>query len=244
MSATPAAAETQTPAPDEAAALVAQGLAQLSELAQIGMTFARALGRIAQDAVEQANGETPEPTPALNDAALAFSRVSRAVRMTVGLQAKIVRDRQARADRIATEKAVKDAEDARVLEERRVKANMRRAVTRYVVQTAIEAEERDADETDRLFEGLDARLHEIGDDPLDFEEIHVKDTAYAIARDLGVDPGPDWWQEGWQYSPPPRNPSPERGRMGPVAKQREDGVTDLSGSGAASAPPPQTPRSG
>jgi hypothetical protein len=206
MTAAPAAAEIEAPATDPAAELVACGLAQLAELAGIGMTFARALGRIAQAAVEQADGETPEPTPELNDAALAFSRISRAVRMTVGLQAKIVRERQARADRIAAELAVKDAEEAQILEERRAKANLRKAMTRFIVQTAIEAEERDEDELDQLFEGLDARLGEIGDDPLDFEEVHVESTAYAIAQDLGVDPGPDWWEEGWQISPPPTQP--------------------------------------
>jgi hypothetical protein len=202
---TAAAEPAQTPAPDEAAAAIAQGLAHLAELAQIGMSFARALGRVAQAAVEQADGGAPEPTPELADAALAFSRVARAVRMTVGLQAKIVRDRQARADRIAADKAARDEEEAVILQERRAKATLRKAMTRFIVQTAIEAEERDEDEVDDLFAGLDARLAEYGDDPLDFEEVHVKSTAWAIAKALGVDPGPDWWEEGWQFqSPPPR----------------------------------------
>jgi hypothetical protein len=77
-------------------------------------------------------------------------------------------------------------------------------MTRFIVQTAIEAEERDEDELEQLFAGLDARLAEYGDDPLGFEEVHVKATAWAIAKDLGVDPGPEWWEDGWRFSPPPQ----------------------------------------
>jgi hypothetical protein len=267
---TPAPAPAPAPAPDAAAALTARGLARLDELADIGMTFARALGRIAQAAVAAAETETPEPTPELNDAALAFARVARAVRMTVGLQAKIDRERQARADRLAAEQAEKDAEEAVVLEERRATANLRRAMTRFIVQTAIEAEERDEDEVEQLFEGLDARLAEYGDDPLDFEAVHVESTAYAIAKDLGVDPGPDWWEEGWQIqSPPPTQRGGGGGEERRLAQRagcdrqgfgdrREERLSEaeagpngggggeegLSGSGGAPAPRPQAPRSG
>jgi hypothetical protein len=235
MSQAAAAAENTTSALDEAAEMVACGLAQLSELAGIGMAFARALGRIAEAAIEAApEGEAPEVTPQLSDAALAFSRISRAVRMTVGLQSRILRDRQARADRLAAEKAVKDAEEAEMLHERRVKGNLRRAMTRFIVQTAIEAEERDDEDWDRLVEGLDERLGQLGEDGLAFEHIHVKDTAYAIAKDLGLDPGEDWWREKWLIDPPPA--AAAAGGGGP--RSGGGGYTEPTGSGAASATPP------
>ena len=236
------AASTANPAPatDPAAEAMARALAHLDELAGIGMTFAHALGRIAQAAVDEADGETPGMAPGLADAALAFSHVSRAVRMTVGLQAKILRERQARADRLAADKAVKDAEAAQILEERRAKGGLRRAMTRFIVRTAIEAEEREEDEVDRLFEGLNARIAEIGDDGLDFEDVHIKDTAFAIAKDLGADPGSEWWEEGWGISSPP----PKRSFGGGGPRSGGGGKEGLAGSGAASDPPPQMAPSG
>jgi len=207
--ATPETADA--PAPDPFADEARWELAAAREVGEIGLTFARALGRIAQTAIDQAGGETPEMTPQLADASLAFSRVSRAVRMAVGLHAKILRQRQARADRKAAEKAVQDAEAAAELEDRRDTGRLRRAMSRFIAGTAVEAEEREAPEAERLFAELDARLYGDGQDDADYDQIDVKGLAYEICQDLGIDPGPDWWEEAWGINA--RDPSPGRGRI-------------------------------
>jgi hypothetical protein len=100
-------------------------------------------------------------------------------------------------------------------------------MSRFIAGTAVEAEEREAPEAERLFAELDARLYGDGQDDADYDQIDVKATAWAICQDLGIDPGPDWWEEAWGINA--RDPSPGRGRKGPVrGSEREDGVTDLT----------------
>jgi hypothetical protein len=129
--------------------------------------------------------------------------MARAVRMTVGLHAKIRKDRQAREEKQAADQAVLDEAAAEALEDRRRTGNLRRAMTRYIAQTAIEAEERDAPESERLLTRLDERLDHGRPDALDFEHVDVKSFAYALCREMGVDPGPDWWMDGWGIDAPP-----------------------------------------
>jgi hypothetical protein len=84
MSAAPAPAETDpdSPAPWERALLDRQ-LERLDELADMGMALAREIQRRATTAAPDAD---------ITHAAIDFARVSRAVRMTLALQSKLVRD--------------------------------------------------------------------------------------------------------------------------------------------------------
>jgi hypothetical protein len=66
--------------------MLQRGLEVLGELAELGLRMSRAIAR-------QATGEASDPEPAFQgDLPLAFSRVSRAVRMAVLLQAKLIQD--------------------------------------------------------------------------------------------------------------------------------------------------------
>ena len=169
-------------------------------------------------------GATPQETPMTPaeaaEAAKGFDRAARAVRQSIALQARILDQRRARQERREAARAAEAAEAEAVLADRRLTGRLRRSMAHFIAQTAIEAQEREPEEVERLMEGLDARL--AGGDDADFDQIHVKNTAFAICQDLGVDPGAEWWMEGWGIS---SDPSPARGRMGPVPKEREDGVT-------------------
>ena len=121
------------------------------------MELAELTASKAKEALAQAaDDDAPQPKAGI-DPVLAFSRIARAVRMTVGLHAKIRKDRQARAEKQAAEQAVQDEAAAEALEARRRQGRLRRATTHYIVTTAIEAEEREAPEVERLIEGRRAR---------------------------------------------------------------------------------------
>jgi hypothetical protein len=193
---------------DPFAEAMAWQLAALRELGDLCLELARLAAGKAK-AVLMAEEAAPEPEKAAApDPVRRFERIARAVRLCVGLHDKLLHRRQARTDRLATERAVRDAAAAEKLEDRRLTGGLRRAMTHFIVETAIEAEERDRETVDRLFQGLEARLLQIGEDPADFDEIHVKQTAYAIAKDIGADPGPDWWMDGWGIEVPAPRPTP------------------------------------
>jgi hypothetical protein len=178
----------------------------LREVGELCLRLARLSGEKAEAALA-----APDPAPAATaarvpDPVLAFARLTRAVRMTVGLHARLRTQAQLRRERRAADAAERAAETAEALEDRRRTGRLRRAMTRFIVSTALEAEERDPRETDRLVEALDARLAAFGADDADLAALPVKDAARALAEDLGIDPGPDWWRDGWGIEPAPRPP--------------------------------------
>jgi hypothetical protein len=185
---------------DSFAEAMAWQLAAVRELGDLCLGLARLTAAKAQAMLAADDAPGPE-TPAA-DPVRRFERIARAVRLSVNLHDKLLHRRQARADRLDAEQAVRDAAAAEKLDDRRLTGGLRRAMTHFIVETAIEAEERDRETVDRLFQGLEARLLQIGEDPADFDEIHVKATAYAIAKDIGADPGPDWWMDGWSIETP------------------------------------------
>jgi hypothetical protein len=194
---------------DPFAEAMAWQLAALRELGDLCLELARLAAGKAK-AVLMAEEAAPEPEKAAApDPVRRFERIARAVRLCVGLHDKLLHRRQARTDRLA---AVRDAAAAEKLEDRRLTGGLHRAMTHFIVETAIEAEERDRETVDQMFRGLEARLIQIGEDPADFDEIHVKSTAYAIAKDIGADPGRDWWFDGWKIEVPEPWPEPEPDR--------------------------------
>ncbi|MDB5434187.1 MAG: hypothetical protein JWR47_444 [Phenylobacterium sp.] len=123
-----------------------QRLAMLRELSEIGMRLARGVERQA---------ETPET--ASGDLGLAFSRIARAVRQTLALEARLKGEREAR---VQEERAMRDQQLARAT---RSSIGRRSKLVRRAVGQAIEA---DAGEHDfeQLFDDLDERLADREDD--------------------------------------------------------------------------------
>src|SRR5271155_4814397 len=125
------------------------------ELAQIGLTLAR---RLVDD-----DGQAAE-------IALAYSRIARAVRMSLALEAMIEGDVQVRHERVRREKRSQDTMDRidRVCENQET--------LRSVVREAIEADGAERSERERLYGALD----EVLADEHDWEAIEDLSLAEAV----------------------------------------------------------------
>jgi hypothetical protein len=197
-----------------------QRLAMLRELSEIGMRLARGVERQA---------ETPET--ASGDLGLAFSRIARAVRQTLALEARLKGEREAR---VQEERAMRDQQLARAT---RSSIGRRSKLVRRAVGQAIEA---DAGEHDfeQLFDDLDERLADREDD--DFLDRPVSELVARICKDLGVTVDWSLWKdEDWALAesaarakPPPDDaPGPDlTGDLTPAARPRAAGTPNwLSG---------------
>jgi hypothetical protein len=193
----PSTAQAEPPAPAGAAArgLIERQLWVLGRLAEAGLNVALAIERQAMAA---ADAEDPEAAPAgrvvEGDIALAYSRAARAVRLTVALQAKLVKDLQALDEGLARKRRGDQVNASRALEASQA---ARKARVERIVERVIQAETFDEGEVDRLTEAAYERL--------DHDEIYgdllarpVSEILALICRDLGL--SPDWSrlaEEAW-----------------------------------------------
>jgi hypothetical protein len=120
---------------------------------------------------------------AAGDLALSFSRIARAVRQTVALEARLDQDRQAAAAELAKRRA-RDA---------REHAYRHRMKVRGLVERAIDAEATGA-EAENLLGDLDERLED-ADDLAGFADRPVAEIVQHICRELDVTPPPALWDE-------------------------------------------------
>lgn len=179
--------------PDPAVVRAEERLAFLRELTEIGMELARGLR-------EQAASGVADPKPGKSPAET-FDRLSRAIRLTITLEAKtdealsdlkagVVRERQGRRIK-AAEQAESDA---------KTKHGVRSHQAFCRVLTVIDAESQDEEDFDGLIEALNERLAE---DPAyeDFGERPLREVVERLCRDLGLNPdwsrwaGEDWDDE-------------------------------------------------
>jgi hypothetical protein len=139
----------------------------LGELAELGMSLARDLHGRALAA------DTPK---AVVDLGIAFHRISRSVRQTLALEAKLDRDREqaARGDRV---EAVRERQ-GRISQ----RADQVRAVTARAIWT-----EAEGDEAERLLNDLDDWL-EVESFARDFADRPIEDLIARVCADLGVTP--------------------------------------------------------
>ena len=170
---------------------VARGLIEpqlqlLAQLAEAGVAIAVALK-------DQATGQS-EVSVTGGDIGLAYSRVSRAVRLSLALQSSLVADLQKMRAAWA-EQTIQDEDDRNTLG-----ADLdcvRKARVERIIERCVEAAQEDAETVDRLVREAGERLDDFDryDDLLSrpFSEI-----VEVICRDLGV--SLDWnglAQEGW-----------------------------------------------
>ena len=108
-------------------ALIERQLWVLGRLAEAGLNVALAIEQQATAAAEAPDAAEPAPTPepgrvVQGDVALAYARASRAVRLTVALQARLIKDLQAldeqaarlrRGEQVEAERARQAMETAR-----------------------------------------------------------------------------------------------------------------------------------
>jgi hypothetical protein len=196
----------------------------IRELRDMGMSLARNLTRrvLAETEAIEAAAEAGEPEPAprrgaVVDPALSFSRISRAVRLTLALEAQThrqIEDAAARRDaraRAANDDGLGDDDlpaDARwedaiagSLTFETVRRNLRRHFyadkdheIRRAVEETIEATSDDPDEVERLRGELTERL----EDEEDVFECRftwpIGEAIALICQDLGIEPDWDRWE--------------------------------------------------
>ena len=182
----------------------------LAELTEIGLDLARALRRRVE---AQAKTWADEPPPTTErDPADAFQRLSRAVRLTVALEARV-----AKALRALIAGEVAAAETRQVETARRADAardQRREAAGEKVLDLMAHAMEAEIDDDEALWdcqEALEERLEE--DEAYEgYIERPLRETVERICADLGL--SPDWslWtddgrDEGWALPPSPRRPA-------------------------------------
>jgi hypothetical protein len=186
----PAAAEPPPASAADARAQIDEQLAMLKRVAEVGMALTLQIEG-------QARGEVPEgqAPAALGDLALAYSRAARALRLTVMLQSRLMRDREGIDGRAEIK-----ARTAAAFEQ------ARRSDPAYVHKTRVERiVERVAREACGEDEAALDRLMTDAVERLDDEDLYgavldrpVGELVALICRDLGLDP--DWArlsEEAW-----------------------------------------------
>lgn len=184
----------------------------LQELAELGMTLARA---VAARAVETGDA----------DLGLAFTRVARAVRQTLALEAKLADGRE----------AVLAGHIQRLAEETAARGRRRKKLVEDAVERAIDAECH-GETAEALFDDLYERLQDPRDDA-DFADRPIGEMIAGICKALGVTPDPRLWEdEDWAIE--------EARRPGPLPQgaRSETGLSASEGGPDIAHPPPNRRR--
>ncbi|MDR3510697.1 MAG: hypothetical protein P4L73_03630, partial [Caulobacteraceae bacterium] len=177
-------------------------LAMVERLAEIGMALAEALLRQVSEP-----GEAPV---AAADAALAYSRIARAVRLTAALGERIER---ALASGAAASGAASPDGSAQALDagraaevtarvKARLRLQLRKEEVRHVAGCAIAAQAREGvtegvgeAEVERLMAGLDERMTDRELDDAAWLERPLGELVARLCRDLGVRYDPRLWED-------------------------------------------------
>ena len=205
---------------DDAPAWARRHLGMLVDLGDMGMVLARNLVRRVTAETEAAEAGEPEDAPPAGrglaiDPALSFTRISRAVRLTIALEARMRREIEAGVFGPANDDApggdapddgaVWDDPIAGSLDLHAIRRNLRRhhyadrdPEIRRAVEETIESTSDDPDEVERLRGELKERLEDEEDV---FEARFTWPIGEAIAlicQDLGIEPDWDRWETpGW-----------------------------------------------
>ena len=170
-------------AADWARPLYQRQIAVVGELAEIGLELARAV----TDQVKAGEAD-------LQAGAMAYARVARAVRLTLMLQARLIKDLQAHDHHHAwlPESALRQAES-----ERDDLADERKACVEHIIERVASRQHDDLDAVERLVEEASERLDQ-DDFYGDLLSRPVSELVDIICKDLGL--SPDWprlAEEAW-----------------------------------------------
>jgi hypothetical protein len=157
----------------------------LTELAEIGIDLARALRR---QVLEASAGRSHD-----NDPGLAFARVSRAVRQTLALEARLEDEDRARTLQAEAERAARRDDEARVRATAQLRDLIHKDEVEEIVARAIEAEGPECD-VEALLADLHERLED-EDDSTAFADHPIGEQVSRICRDLGLTPDWSLWED-------------------------------------------------
>jgi hypothetical protein len=201
---------------DDAPAWARRHLGMLVEIGDMGMVLARNLVRRVTFETEAAEAAAPDAPPpgrgSAIDPALSFTRISRAVRLTIALEARMRRDIEAGVFGPANDDGPGRGDDndddaslgpidyeairqaiAAPIDHGAIKRSKDHDIRRAVEET-IEATYDDPDEVERLTDALTERLEE--DEFFEGRfQWPISETIAMICQDLGLDP--DWgrWEK-------------------------------------------------
>jgi len=208
---TPDAAPAPAEAIDPSILRAERRLRLLEELSEIGMDLARALRHEVLARAEQAeniaNGEAPPAaSPAAAgkapDPADTFARISRAIRLTLTLEAKT--DEALRALRAGLPAEIKTRRVEavrRATVEAEKRGVVHRAKVRRLVVDVVDREVESPDAHDDLTSALDERL-EYDEAYADLERLPLCETVQKLCNDLQLTPDlRRWTGEGWAPEP-------------------------------------------
>jgi hypothetical protein len=176
----------------------------LEELAEIGMDLARALKRrVEAEAETSADKEQPPPAPT-RDPADAFQRLSRAVRLTLALEARMA---EALRALIAGEVA---AAETRRAQAGAAQAKRRAATERKVRDLVTDVMIAEVEGDEALEDCHAAMVERLEEDEAyeGYEDAPVRETVERLCADLVLTPDWSLWtDDGWAIPPERRRPA-------------------------------------
>jgi len=186
----------------------------LRELAELGMALTRELTRRAletpRDPEAQAANPNPAPRPR-QDPADAFARLSRAVRLTLALEAKVEEDLGAFVT-AAMSRAAQSADDEEDEDDRRRRLFPRDYPSAYrnkVRDAVFDVVNREIDDIDPAMDMLDVLYERLTEGERYDAFVHrpLREAVAAICDDLGLHPDwSRWTGDGW----PDPGPGPRK----------------------------------
>jgi hypothetical protein len=228
-SAPDACASAEEP-PDPSIECAERRLRLLKELSEIGMELARTL-RPGAKADEPSTDKAPGKDPAA-----AFAPLSRAIRLTLALEAKTcqeLRDLKAGVVRVREEERAQAAARAGVAAARDREARIERV--RDLVLCVAETEVPDMDAFDTLYEDLDEELTD-DDGGFGYAERPLRQSVERLCVTFGLNPDwSRWTDEGWNLDDVPLRPgftafrlcATRRGPETPILQWRRQAAHDL-----------------
>jgi hypothetical protein len=218
------------PEPEKARdAKAADDAAMLTELAGIGMRLARLVEANVEAKLAQ------DPAADLGRADQMFARLSRSIRQTLALKAKLAERGRKQAVATLTEMQQQQADDAR---QRSRKTRVERAVTETIEAGRGDAENLLSDLYERL---LDPDIE------ADLASASIGEIVAGICDDLGIPPDRKIWKdkgwyltEGWQSRLPKPEPAPAAPKES-LEAMRDRTIAEIEAVMASHAMPPPHP---
>ena len=191
----------------------AEQLAVLRELTELNMRLARVVVARAEAAADADAEPDAQPMVRAADPSLALSRLSRAVRLTLAMVARVRGEVQGAADAVANAEAAHKTRLDGAIVQRQGMIDSQRAAIAEALETAVELapreafESRDAPDRDGLLEDVLDRIDGLSDDIL--FDVPGGILIERLCAEYGLDPDPDamadryeakMWQ-GWELPP-------------------------------------------
>ncbi len=217
-------------------------LKQVQEISAVGMTLLRGLGeRVAAAGATPAGEKADDEVPPADDAG-DFAKISRALRLTLDLEARF--DETLRALQAGKDVALKERRDVRArhdadAEEKRRRARRQKVLDQVSIAIARESESESVDE--ERYEAMEERLDE-DEAYMELTARPLREVVGQMCADIGLTVDwTDWHENGWPDPPVSGPGARDRWSLFRAASPRPMlppiGTYAKTGSGLARSPP-------